>query len=84
MKIYTQGGSIMEEKVKAPQKNVFSALGKWSYVFVAMAVLLIAAIVVIIVLAIGPRMPDSPDIPVPPSFSEGRETGIYYYDTVLG
>ena len=76
-----QGGNNMEEKVKNPTKNPFAALGKWFYVLAAMALLLVASIVVIIVLAVGGK--ETPD-PIDDVISEGTETGIYYYDTVLG
>ncbi|MBQ9132315.1 MAG: InlB B-repeat-containing protein, partial [Clostridia bacterium] len=69
----------MEEKVKKSTQNAFSAMGKWFYAFIATAVLLVGAVVAIIVIALGAKNADEP-----PTFSEGSETGIYYYDAALG
>ena len=74
----------MEEKEKASVLSVLSKMGKWFWAFVAAAVLLVAAIVTIIIVAVSAGN-DKPDTGVtPPSYDEGPETGIYYYDAALG
>jgi len=72
----------MEEKAKNPVLELMARMGKWFWAFVGVAVLLVAAIVTIIVLAVSGN--GTPDAITPPSYDEGPESGVYYYDAALG
>jgi len=53
---------------------------KWLYAFIAVAVALVAAIVVIIVMGVS----STPDVPDGTTPGDGAETGVYYYDVEGG
>lgn len=53
---------------------------KWLIAFIAVAVALVAAIVVIIVMGVS----STPDVPGDTTLSDGAETGVYYYDVEGG
>ena len=66
-------------KENAKNTTAKFGFGKWFYAFVAAAVLLLAAIITIVVIAVNANKE-----PEKPIYTEGAETGIYYYDAALG
>ena len=63
-------------ETKKTSNNFFKTAGKWFYLFLAAAVLCVAATVVAIILGVSSPEPPAPT-PLP---QEGIETGVYYYD----
>lgn len=60
--------------------NSKASQNKWLYAFIAVAVALVAAIVVIIVMGVT----STPDVPDGTTPGDGAETGVYYYDVESG
>ena len=54
-------------------------MNKWFYAFLAVAVVLVVAVVMIVMMGLNNSTPDPT-----PDYTEGAETGVYYYDVADG
>ncbi|MBQ8719573.1 MAG: leucine-rich repeat protein [Clostridia bacterium] len=74
----------MKDDKKTEQNQSFveklKSMNKWFYVFLATAVIALGVTIALIIVAAnnGPDEPDTND------WSEGEETGVYYYNTATG